>query len=343
MKKKRIRKGMPMATEKLASVGGPWFGKRLAVKFNSMPLSRLEKALPQPKAEKMSAASPCVKQASSNHCVKKGKTVQGAVPGAPWHKISTKVGILKSDHTFGILSLKTARKPVVLLFSASKFLFGSETKNMMQSPTIALKVATAATLTLHTAMPRMVSAANVVATRQKIVLQTAPVKKSEPKAKPRFVGRLLSANMLSRRGCTMPRPTPLSTRPTKRTSKDHATEQSMRPLDQKSMPKPTSSGLGSSSPTKPQGKAKRAADQPFAVDSKLKEVWSTPKSNWNSVKKMGRIAESRVQAMLQRHISENSMYCRLFDRVSTKPSSGSITSSCFSCCGLLSISYMMAL
>mmetsp|Transcript_128622 Transcript_128622/g.411273 ORF Transcript_128622/g.411273 Transcript_128622/m.411273 type:complete len:344 (-) Transcript_128622:93-1124(-) len=342
MKKTRTRKGMPMATEKLASVGGPWSGKCLAVKFNSMPLSRFEKASPRPKAEKMRATSPCVKHASSSHCVKKGKTVQGAVPGAPWHKISTKVGILKSDQTFGILSLKTTRKPVVLLFSASTSLFGSETKNMMQRPTIALKVATAATLTLHPAMPRMVSAANVVATRQKIVLQTWPVKKSEPKAKPRFVGRLLSANMLSRRGCTMPRPIPLSTRPTKRTSKDHATEQSMRPLDQKSMPRPTSSGLGSSSPTKPQGKAKRAADQPFAVDSKLKEVWSTPKSNWNSVKKMGRIAASMVQATLQRHISENSMYCRLFDRVSTKPSSGSITSSCFSCFGFSSTSSMMA-
>jgi len=93
-----------MPTEKFASEGGPWSGKRRATRFSSRPLTRLEKAFPQLNAEKIHAACSCVKHVSSSHCVKNGKTVHGAVPGAPWHRIKTKVGYLNSDQTLGSLA-----------------------------------------------------------------------------------------------------------------------------------------------------------------------------------------------------------------------------------------------
>merc|ERR1711972_62659 len=97
----------------------------------------------------------------------------------------------------------------------------------------------------------------------------------DPKAKPRFEGAFLSATRLSNRGCTRPNPMPFSTRPTKIISKDQATAQTANPEAQKIIPAPMSNGLGKSSPMKPQGKAKRAAETPFAVDNQLSEVWET--------------------------------------------------------------------
>mmetsp|Transcript_56837 Transcript_56837/g.169178 ORF Transcript_56837/g.169178 Transcript_56837/m.169178 type:complete len:234 (-) Transcript_56837:9-710(-) len=145
----------------------------------------------------------------------------------------------------------------------------------------------------------------------------------EPKAEPRRVGRFLSATRLSSRGCTMPRPTPFRARPRKTTSKDQATAHKPRPAAQKSMPSHMSRGLGSNSPRKPQGKAKSAAAQPLVVESRLSEVWETPKCTWNSLKKIGKMEASMVHATLQRHNSTNSAHCRPAERVSSQPSSGS--------------------
>mmetsp|Transcript_2612 Transcript_2612/g.7503 ORF Transcript_2612/g.7503 Transcript_2612/m.7503 type:complete len:242 (-) Transcript_2612:278-1003(-) len=239
------------------------------------PLKRFDIELPQPKDAKISAVSVCVKQASSRYCVKKGKTVHGAVPGAPWARISTKVGYLNNWNTFGKFLVNVERKPCVRRFSAKLAACGSSTNIMMPKPTEALKATTMMTLNLQPASVPMSSAAKLVATRPNKVLQTAPTKNSEPKAVPRLDGGFLSATMLNNSGCTMPRPTPLSTRPAKSISKQVAPAQSARPMAQKSMPYPTSRGRGSNSPTKPQGNANRAADQPLTVDNKLSSVCDT--------------------------------------------------------------------
>eukprot|EP00443_Scrippsiella_acuminata_P114395 CAMPEP_0115627006 /NCGR_PEP_ID=MMETSP0272-20121206/28641_1 /TAXON_ID=71861 /ORGANISM="Scrippsiella trochoidea, Strain CCMP3099" /LENGTH=218 /DNA_ID=CAMNT_0003063387 /DNA_START=621 /DNA_END=1277 /DNA_ORIENTATION=- len=175
-KKMSPKKGMPLATEKLASAGGPWSGNLRATKFSSTPMRRLQTATPQLKPAKIVAACSCVKHDSSSHCVMNGKTVHGAEPGAPWQMISTKVGYLKSDHTFGKLFTKTEAKPWCFLLSASSAAFGSSTMSMIAAPTRTLNAATPAILILHPSTPKTMVAAYAVATWVKTELQTAPVK-----------------------------------------------------------------------------------------------------------------------------------------------------------------------
>mmetsp|Transcript_12632 Transcript_12632/g.36335 ORF Transcript_12632/g.36335 Transcript_12632/m.36335 type:complete len:360 (-) Transcript_12632:150-1229(-) len=310
MKNKSTRNGTPTAMEKFAMVGGPWSGKRRETKFNSNPLAKFENALPQPNAEKTRPACPWLKHDNSSHCVKKGNTVHGAVPGAPWHKMSTKVGYLKSCNTLGMFSENTVKKLPVRRFSAKRAAFGSDTQNAMATPTTALKAATTAMLMRHPGTPITLAAAYRVATKPKTVLQTPAAKKMEPKAEPRFDGGVLSATMLSRRGWTMPNPTPLRSRPANNTWNDGATAHIVKPMDQKTMPAPTSCGLGNMSPRKPHGNANKAATQPFAVESKLSEVCETRNSTWNSWKNIGKTAASMAHATLHKHNSTYSNHCR---------------------------------
>mmetsp|Transcript_67773 Transcript_67773/g.189799 ORF Transcript_67773/g.189799 Transcript_67773/m.189799 type:complete len:313 (-) Transcript_67773:2-940(-) len=272
----------------------------------------------------MRAACPWVKQPSSNHCVKKGNTVQAAVPGAPCARMSTKVGYLKSCHTFGKFLRNTEMKPCSFRREAKCAAFGSPTRTIMATPTKELKATTAMMLTLHPARAPIFVAAYFVATRPKSVLQIAPTKNMEPKALPRFDGGFLSATRLNNNGCTRPRPTPFSTRPTNIIWKFTALAQSARPAAQNNMPNPTSWGLGNISPTKPHGKAKSAATHPFAVASELSSVCDTWKRIWNSLKNKGSNCASTVHATLQRHMTTNSSHCLLTERWSSYPSSGSI-------------------
>mmetsp|Transcript_89572 Transcript_89572/g.175321 ORF Transcript_89572/g.175321 Transcript_89572/m.175321 type:complete len:321 (-) Transcript_89572:106-1068(-) len=311
--------------------GGPWSGKRRATKFSSKPLTMLEHAMPQPKAAYMKAASLWVKQESSNHWVKKGKTVHGAVPGAPWRRIKTKDGYLKSCNTFGMLLTNTDAKPSARRRSAMCASLGSCTKSHTKTAKAALNTMTASTLNRQTPTPPTTAFAELVAARPNAVLPNAPVKKTQPKAEPRFEGAFLSATMLKSNGCTMPKPTPLKTRPTKSMLKDTAPAQMAKPTDQNSMPRATRRGLGKSSPKKPHGKANTAATQPFTVLSMLSDVSDAPKSTWNSVKNIGSKAPSMVQATLQAQISTNSSHCCAGLRPSTNPSSGSMSSCTFLC------------
>mmetsp|Transcript_67380 Transcript_67380/g.206369 ORF Transcript_67380/g.206369 Transcript_67380/m.206369 type:complete len:274 (+) Transcript_67380:155-976(+) len=273
---------MPIATEKLAMVGGPWSGKRRATKLSRNPPNKLENALPQLNMEKIQAVCVWVKHDSSNHCVKKGNTVHGADPGAPWHRIRTNVGYVNNCQTLGKFFTNTEHMPALALWASSPAC-GSWIQASTAAPMMLLNAARAMTLTRQPCTPNTVTFAKLVATKPKSVLHTWPTKNNEPNAEPRFVGGFLSATRLNNNGCTTPKPMPLRTRPMKSISKLDAIEHTTNPVAQNSMPAPINWGRGNISPKKPQGNEKAAAVQPFTVLNILSWVCETWNKSWYSL------------------------------------------------------------
>jgi len=101
-----------------------------------------------------------------------------------------------------------------------------------------------------------------VAKAVKAVCPTFPENCKKPKALPRPWASLLSATKLNSSGCTMPKPTPF--RALKKTIQERLGEK-VTPTSaaaQTTAPSHTSSGLGSLSARKPEGRAKTDSKMP---------------------------------------------------------------------------------
>mmetsp|Transcript_47120 Transcript_47120/g.143191 ORF Transcript_47120/g.143191 Transcript_47120/m.143191 type:complete len:216 (-) Transcript_47120:148-795(-) len=201
--------------------------------------------------------------------------------------------------------------------SVKCLVLGSATRSITATAKRLLNTATAWMASLQPVTPNTVVVAKLVATRPNNAWQVTPTKRHAPNANPRFDGGVSSAVRLQPTGSTTPNAIPLSIRPMKIMSNDHATEQSTNPTDQNNMPKPMSNGRLNLSPKKPLTNADKATTAPFVIVKVLKEVCDTPNRPWNSLKKKGKRPESMSTAALHKHMMTSATHFSRTGRIST--------------------------
>mmetsp|Transcript_82870 Transcript_82870/g.173516 ORF Transcript_82870/g.173516 Transcript_82870/m.173516 type:complete len:411 (-) Transcript_82870:52-1284(-) len=293
MKKMSPSMGTPIPDENWARAGAPWLGNLFATESSIFPPRIPQAAVPKPMNMTIRAASLCEKQLSSRYIVKNEKANHGMLPGAPCSSTMMKDLMLNRWHTFGILSLSTLKNDFWFTWNFAR---GSPTISRTAIPTAQLKMPTMMSTKRHPGMPQMMRGASDVAKRPPKVAPMLPVKDSMPKARPRRSGAFVSAIRLQRRGCTIPKPMPFTTRATQTKVKVGATAQPKRPMAQMMEPRQINFGRGSMSARNPDGNEKIDSLIPRSITRMERAVVSTSNSLENSLNTAGRSALSAAQA-----------------------------------------------